>query len=212
MSFESASGVVLGRHMVREGDVLLSLFLKGMGLTSASARGAATGKVRFGGGTEPLVWGVFNLYHGRAGKKYLRDVDVADDMLPLRGRPEALFAAARWAKLLKRHLMKDTEGRHPADKLLANLYWNMKLLCSPELPVEAVEWRFIRRWLMDWGLAPDLPRCADCGLEGLELLRRAAAARAKDFLFLAPNLLRELESHRRLFHNASRRAESFLEM
>ncbi|MDR2523394.1 MAG: recombination protein O N-terminal domain-containing protein [Synergistaceae bacterium] len=210
MSFESASGVVLGRRMVGEGDLLLSLFLKGIGLTSASARGAAMGKVRFGGGTEPLVWGVFTLYLGRGGKKHLKGVDVADDMLPLRGRPEVLFAAVHWVKLLRRRLMEVTvdSPSHPSDGLLANLYWNMKLLCSPQIPVEAVEWRFLRRWLKDWGLAPALSQWADCWPNGLELLRRVAAAKVDDFLDL--DLLRALEPHRRLFRDAARRAESYL--
>ena len=119
---DAASGVVLARTAAGEGDLLLTLFLKGRGLIRASARGAASGRVRFGGGTEPLVWGSFRLHRGRGGGVYLNAVDVIDGMIPLRRRPEALRAAVRWAKLLTRHLMAE----HPADDLLANLYWNMR--------------------------------------------------------------------------------------
>ena len=96
--FKSASGTVLHRRVAGEGDLLLTLFLKGVGITFVSARGAASGKVRFGGGTEPLMWGNFKLYKGRSGGFHLKGVDVVDDLLKLRGRANAIFTAIRWAR------------------------------------------------------------------------------------------------------------------
>ena len=205
MGFESASGVVLGRRIAGEGNLNLTLFLKKLGVVYVSAPGAAGGKVRFGGATEPLVWGAFALYRTRddGGRLYLKSVDVVDDMLSLRSRPKALFAAARWSKLLARCLM---EG-HADDGLLVNLYWNMKLLCGG-LAAEAVEWRFMWRWLKAWGLAPEVSECAAGTASELELLRFVSAAKAQE---LESFELREaLESKGRLFADASRRAETFL--
>jgi len=214
MGFESASGVVLNRRVTGEGDLNLTLFLKGLGIAYASAKGAAGGRVRFGGATEPLVWSSFALYRPKddGGKLYLRSVDVADGMLPIRSRPEALFAAVRWFKLLKRHLM----AGYADNGLLANLYWNMKLLCG-DWPVEAVEWRFMWRWLKAWGLAPDISEFAPIGKNApntknadseLELLRFVSVAKPSD---LEPTIPREiLESKKRLFADAARRAETFL--
>jgi len=205
MGFESASGVVLNRRTTGEGDLNLTLFLKGLGVAYVSAKGAAGGKVRFGGATEPLVWGSFALYRPRddVGRLYLKSIDVADGMLTLRSRPEALFAAARWSKLLTRHLM---EG-HADDALLTNLYWNMKLLCS-SLPVEVAEWRFIWRWLKAWGLAPEVSECAACTASELELLRFVSTAKTPELESFDSRKV--LESRRRLFADASRRAETFL--
>ncbi len=157
--FKAASGTVLHRRIAGEGDLLLTLFLRGLGLTFVSARGAASGKVRFGGGTEPLMWGNFRLYKGRGGGYHLRSVDVVDDLLKLRGNQEGIFAAVRWAKLLMRHIPQG----HPFDELLANFYWNLKLLDGGECSVEVAEWRFMWRWLKLQGLAPDLFRCLRCG-------------------------------------------------
>lgn len=157
--FKSASGVVLRRTLAGEGDLSLTLFLREKGMLRLFARGAATGKVRFGGGSEPLVWGAFKYYQGRGGGLYLESVDIADDMFSLRHRREGLFAAVRWVKLLMRFL----PAGHTADDLLAGLYWNMKLLGNTEIPVEAADWRFFWRWLKGWGLAPDLSRCGLCG-------------------------------------------------
>jgi DNA repair protein RecO (recombination protein O) len=205
MGFESASGVVLKRRIAGEGDLNLTLFLKGLGIAYVSAKGAASGKVRFGGSTEPLVWGSFALYRprGEAGRLYLKSVDVADDMLALRSRPETLFAAARWSKLLTRHLM---EG-HADDGLLANLYWNMRLMCGG-LPVEAVEWRFIMRWLKSWGLAPEVSKCATGTASDCELLRFVSIAKTPELESFEPK--EALAGKKRLFADASRRAETFL--
>ena len=186
----------------------LTLFLKKLGVVYVSAKGAAGGKVRFGGATEPLVWGAFALYKPRddGGKLYLKSIDVADDMLSLRSRPEALFAAARWAKLLMRRLM---EG-HADDELLANLYWSMKLLCG-NLPVEVAEWRFMWRWLKAWGLAPDVFELAKnmaCAASELELLRFVSAARTAELESFMPK--EALMSKRRFLADATRRAETFL--
>jgi DNA repair protein RecO len=210
--FASASGVVLNRRVLGEGDLYLTLFLKGWGIVFVSARGAASGKVRFGGGTEPLVWGTFTLYQGKGGeggKSYLKGVDVADDMLELRSRAGALFAVIRWAKLLTRHLPVG----HPSDDLLANLYWSMKLTAGGEIPIEALEWRFLWRWLKSWGLAPSLADCLDCVPGELELLRKVAAAKSSELeAFVSQNssLKRTLDERRRLFANAARRIETFL--
>ena len=205
MGFETASGVVLNRRIAGEGDLLLTLFLKGLGVSYVSAKGAAGGKVRFGGATEPFVWGAFALYRPRdeGGRLYLKSVDVADDMLALRSRPEALLAAARWCRLLVRSLM---EG-HADDALLANLYWNMKLLCGG-LPVKAVEWRFIWRWLKAWGLAPEVSECASGTAAELELLRFVSIAKTPELESFESK--EALESCKLIFADASRRAETFL--
>jgi DNA repair protein RecO (recombination protein O) len=200
LSFQPASGTVLNRRIAGEGDLLLTLFLRGTGTVFASARGGGAGKVRFGGGTEPLVWGAFSLYESK-GRRHVRSVDVADAMPRLRGKPEALLAAARWARLLTRRLPME----HPDDQLLANLYWCMKLL-DEGFPAPAAEWRFLWRWLKSWGLAPgwEAFRGPDT-----ETLRRTAAARTED-LAGSPGDWGALAGRAALFADAARRAEFFL--
>ncbi|MBQ9565422.1 MAG: DNA repair protein RecO C-terminal domain-containing protein [Synergistaceae bacterium] len=153
-----ASGAVLARSKMGEGGLRLTLFLKGQGILRASAPGAEAGRVRFGGGTEPFAWGTFHLRRGRGGGLSLSGVDVADDLLGLRRRPEAIRTAVRWSRLLTRFLPPE----QPADELLANLYWNMRLLSNPAILPAAAEWRFLYRWLADWGIAPDMAHCSRC--------------------------------------------------
>jgi DNA repair protein RecO (recombination protein O) len=193
---------VLNRRVAGEGDLLLTLFLKGSGMVFVSARGGGAGKVRFGGGTEPLMWGTFSLYEGGGGRRHLKSADAADDMLKLRSRPDTLFAAIRWAKLLMRRLPPE----HPADDLLANFYWSMKLL-DGGFPAAAAEWRFLWRWLKNWGLAPDLSAFSGVPEADIELLRRVAAAKAEPGVAVNREAL---TARSPLFADASRRAEFFL--
>jgi DNA repair protein RecO (recombination protein O) len=183
----------------------MTLFLKGEGKVFVSARGGGAGRVRFGGGTEPLMWGVFALYEGREGRRSLKAADAADDMLKLRRRPDAIFAAVRWAKLLTRRLPPE----HPSDELLANFYWSMKLL-DGGFPAAAAEWRFLWRWLKNWGLAPDWSAFSGVPEADIDLLRRIAAAKMEDGAAADSAARDSLAAREPLFRNASRRAEFFL--
>ncbi len=146
---QNNSGVVLSRSRSGESSLKLTLFLKNRGIIYTLAPGAVGGRTKFGGGTEPFVWGVFNLRQGKNNGFYLTDVDIADDMIGLRRRPEALFIAIKWGRLITRYLISE----NPDDELLANLYWNMRILCCENIPVDIADWRFIWRWLMLWGLS-----------------------------------------------------------
>ena len=52
--------------------------------------------------------------------------------------------------------MKYLPAEQPDNDLLQNLFWSMKLLNVPAIPVDAVSWRFFWLWLEGWGLAPEL--------------------------------------------------------
>ncbi|NLB82771.1 MAG: DNA repair protein RecO [Synergistaceae bacterium] len=151
------SGVVLRRIAAREGDLSLYLFLRSVGPVWVSAPGAARGRVRFGGASEPLVWGNFNLYKGPR-RLYLKSVDVKEDFWLLRKQPIVLRRLLEWDRLLCRYLLPG----HPSDEILALFYWSSLLLASG-LPPPVGEWRFLWRWLHCEGLAPSLRECAACG-------------------------------------------------
>lgn len=146
----SASGVVLKRSISAEGDLVADLFLKEFGRTSAVAKGAGRGSVRFGGATEPLIWGTFNLYKGK-GRFIINSIDIKHDCLRLRSSEARLISAIKWVKLL----IKYVEERRPDDKVLSCFYWSLILL-EEGVPVQAAEFRFIWRWLNIWGIAPEL--------------------------------------------------------
>jgi len=117
-------GVVLRRVDTPEGNRRVYLFLAHQGPLWASAPGAARGKVRFGGSTEPMVWGIMHLYRG-PNRYYLRDVDVRKDFWSLRARPGAMRRAVEWIRTVSLALLP----MHPCDELLPILYWS---LCSLE--------------------------------------------------------------------------------
>jgi DNA repair protein RecO (recombination protein O) len=149
--FYSAVGTVLRRKISAEGDVVLDLFLKGLGRLPVHIRGGGRGSVRFGGATEPLVWGEFELYKcGKGGRLILRSVEVKYFSLKLRNSKEVILTAFNWIKMLIMYL---EEGRAD-DKVLSCFFWGLKLL-EEDVPVEIADWRFVWRWLNIWGLAPE---------------------------------------------------------
>ena len=160
--FDKRTGVVLKRGSYLEGDLALLLFLKSSGATWCYVPGASKGSVRFGGALEPLVWGRYQLYRSKR-RVYIREVEVNDDFWELRKHPKAVFMAVHMVKMLEKNLILG----YPYDTLLILFYWALKALQKGIEP-ELVNARFLWRWLLDWGIAPDLQRCVSCGspLEG----------------------------------------------
>lgn len=153
-------GVVLRRKDSNEGDRSIYALLEKEGPVWLLAPGAARGKVRLGGATDPLVWGTFHIYRG-PNRWYLREIDVRKDFLSLRSSPSRIRCAAEWAS----SLVKYTFPGHASDDLLPIFYWSLCILESGSLRVDLADWRFYWRWLKSWGLAPDLERCQGCGVE-----------------------------------------------
>lgn len=145
-NFVTAKGITLWREQSGENFLSVRLFLQGEGIVRVSSK-------NFMGDSEPLIWAVYDLRkNSRSSKYFVIDIDVKDDMLALKRRREALFTALKWVKFL----MKYVPYEHSDDFLLANLYWNMKLLSQPSIPHSAAEWRFLWIWLENWGIAPDI--------------------------------------------------------
>ena len=151
-------GVVLRRRDTNEGDRSVYVLLREEGPVWLIAPGGARGKVRFGGATDPLVWGTFHIYRG-PNRWYLREVDVRKDFLLLRKHPSRIRRAAEWAA----SLVKYTLPGHASDDLLPIFYWSLCVLESGRLREDLADWRFYWRWLRSWGLAPNLERCQECG-------------------------------------------------
>ncbi len=152
-------GVVLKRGNFMEGDMSVQLFLKDSGTTWVYLPGASRGSVRFGGAVEPLVWGRYQLYQSRR-RTYLKEVEVTEDFWELRRVPEAVMQAARLIGLFDKYLI----AGYPYNDLLISFYWALKAL-TQKVPSSVVNARFLWRWLLSWGIAPDLARCVSCGRE-----------------------------------------------
>lgn len=151
-------GVVLRRTDSPEGNRSIYVLLENEGPIWLLAPGAARGKVRFGGSTDPLVWGTFHIYRG-PNRSYLREVDVRKDFWSLRASPQRIRQAVEWSVSIARYTLPG----HPCDDLLPIFFWSLCLLEAPEIRDDLSDWRFYWRWLRSWGLAPELGRCESCG-------------------------------------------------
>lgn len=153
-----AKGVVLRRLETTTGDRNIYFFLEKYGPTWIYVPGGGRGKFRFGGATEPLVWGTVDIYRTSNNRCYLKNLDVKEDFWTLRKIPDRLKFAMEWAKLLAQVLLPQEKN----DEVLGLFYWSMKLLEDFEIPPELVEWRFLSRWLKLWGIAPETRMCSEC--------------------------------------------------
>ena len=154
--YYSETGTVLKRRDAsREGQSLL-LFLRQLGPRWVTAP-AGNSKNRFGGGTEPLVWGEFSLYQSPS-VLTLKAVEVKEDFLSLRTEPQKLLAALR----VYRRAAEAAPVSFENDALL-KLLWNTLLQLRENVPPFIAEFRFAWRALSLMGSAPAFDRCTGCG-------------------------------------------------
>jgi DNA repair protein RecO (recombination protein O) len=149
------------------------LFLRGIGAVWVSAPG---GGGRFRGGIEPFTWGSFLLYQSPR-SLYLKNVEIAEDFLPLRSSAAALMCAARWHKELSKRMMPG----HGEDALISLLWGSMKNL-SRNLSPLLLDIRFVWRWANLWGVAPSLDLCPECGSPLAEASGNPVSASPAGFL------------------------------
>jgi DNA repair protein RecO (recombination protein O) len=153
--YTQAGTVLQRRDSSKEGQSLL-LFLRDMGPRWVYAP-AASAKSRFGGMTEPLVWGTFNLYQS-PGRLYFQGAEIREDFLSLRSSPKLLMTALRFYKRTAKVLLVG----HESNSAL-NILWSSLLLLKENCPSEIVELRFTWKLLKTVGLAPSLVNCVNCG-------------------------------------------------
>jgi DNA repair protein RecO (recombination protein O) len=153
--YSHAGTVLLRKDSSATGQSIL-LFLRDAGPRWVSAPGARGRKARFGGATEPLVWGEFSLYQSPQ-RLYLKSAEIKEDFLNIRQNPRRVTAAIRLYKRVARTLMEGAES----NKTLTSL-WSSMVLINGGCPPEAVEFRFSWRLLRSCGFAPSLRECARC--------------------------------------------------
>ncbi len=183
----TAKGVILAREPRGENLLWSTLFLQGIGMVGVSSK-------NFLGDSEPFVWGYFYFQQYRKSNRYfLFDTDIKDTMFRIRRRGlETLQIAFTCVKTIMKYLPYE----QPDDDLLANLYWFMKLLTLQAVPPSAAHWRFVWKWLTEWGIAPELKAfCSEWRFltEEMELLAQVAGINPKaiEALFLGkinPNI------------------------
>ncbi len=154
--YYTQTGTVLQRRDSSREGLSLLLFLRDMGPRWVNAP-AASSKNRFGGATEPLVWGTFDLYQS-PNKLYLQGAEIKEDFLALRSSPGQLMTALRFYKRLSKVLLVG----HESNQILTIL-WGAMLLLKEKCPVEIVDFRFTWKLLKAVGLAPSLQHCVNCG-------------------------------------------------
>lgn len=153
--YKQTGTVLKRRDSSREGQSLL-LFMRGFGPRWVNAPGASS-KNRFGGATEPLVWGEYSLYQSPSAL-YLKGAEVREDFLSLRRSPGPLLTALR----LYRTVASESPLNCENDALL-RLLWSTMVQLRDGAPHQIVEFRALWKTLANFGVAPSLEFCSQCG-------------------------------------------------
>ena len=154
--YYAQTGTVLQRRDSAKEGQSLQLFLRDLGPRWVNAP-AASGKNRFGGATEPLVWGEFCLYQSPK-YLYLKGAEIKEDFLSLRDDASRLMTALRFYKMVSKVVM----ATHESNQILT-LLWSAMILLKENCPAPIVEFRFAWKLLNALGLAPSLQQCVKCG-------------------------------------------------
>ncbi|MBR4401267.1 MAG: DNA repair protein RecO [Synergistes sp.] len=147
--------VLLRRDSAKEGQSVL-IFMRELGPRWITAP-RANAKNRFGGATEPLTWARYSLYQSPS-RLYLQEAEVKEDFITLRRSGSSLLCAARLYKLTSREAPAACEN----DALLRAL-WNAMVQLKEGCPADAVEFRYVWKFLNTMGLAPSYSICVSCG-------------------------------------------------
>jgi DNA repair protein RecO (recombination protein O) len=173
-------GVVLRRWYAGEYDKWVSLFTPDYGKLRLRVRGARKPKSKMGMLTEPMNRLKARVIEGRA-QKLLVQPQLARGYVNSRAELERLSIALALCETLDRWLPEE----HPEPEVYETLVDALESLECGALP-EAVAAQALWRWLALLGYAPELGRCARCGvvsgaeggsfviIEGQLLCRRCA--------------------------------------
>ena len=154
--YYTQSGTVLKRRESSKDGQSLLLFMRDLGPRWVQAP-AASGKNRFGGAAEPLVWSEYNLYQSPSAL-YLKGAEVREDFIELRSSAESLMTALGFYRLISGVVMTAQESNE-----LLKILWSAMTLLRGGTPPAITDFRFTWRLLNALGLAPSLTQCVLCG-------------------------------------------------
>lgn len=151
-------GIVLGAYDFGDSSKIIDLFTMGYGRISVMAKGARRPKSRLVNLCEPFVEGEYNLIHGKQ-FEYLKDGEIIDAHLALRGSIRRLSAATYCCELARRILLEDSD-----DDVFRLLQAGLSAVeAASETRLSKVLAAFVLKLASFIGFRPSLSRCVICG-------------------------------------------------
>jgi len=156
----NTDGYVLRIVPYQDNDLILTALTVDLGKITMFVKGARRPRSRFGPEIDLLSYSEFIILNGR-NIKPLREATLKEYYPRLKENYDHLTSALHSAKLLS-HLVRDDQKDTNSMKLFSAL---LNTLNQEETDVSLYELAYKLRLLDNFGVAPQLDRCARCGQE-----------------------------------------------
>ncbi len=160
MGLVKAEGLITRAVKYGEDSMILTIVTKELGLISAIAGRVRTAKSKVRAGTQLLVYGKFDMFHGR--EKSLYHINEAQPIQPFTGLRESLdkFAyAAYFCEIINKLIPENS----PDEELLRLVLNTLYLLAEDRVPPPTLKTVLEFRAAAQAGYAPDTTQCSACG-------------------------------------------------
>ena len=156
--YQKAEGLILRQTEYRDSDTLLTVLLRGQGLTTLKARGVRSARSRLRGACQLFCYAEFTYFDYR-GYATINEAQPIEQFIPLRTQLERLSLASYVAEVVQMVSQEDVQS----DTLLSLSLNTLYALCYLSLPLAQVKAAFELRVACHAGYEPDLSGCQICG-------------------------------------------------
>lgn len=153
-------GIVIHEMQIKDHDKRIIIFSKEYGKMVVFANGAKRMKSPLLGGTQPFVFGEFQLYEGR-NSYTLKQVDILESFYQIRENIDTLYTGLYFLEVIGSVIQE----MDPSPELLRLLYVSLMALKTRAVKTSIVKMVFEFRSVAMLGFAPDLSACIQCGNE-----------------------------------------------
>ncbi|MCX7746718.1 MAG: DNA repair protein RecO [Clostridia bacterium] len=160
MGYVKSSGVVIKEVSFGEADKIITVFAKGRGKITASAKGAKRPKSRLAAGTQLLCFSDFTMFKGKEIYS-INSCEVIEPFYEMRSDVVKLTYAAHLIDIIDDVIQEEQPSSKVLQLFLNSLYMLAKTDKSPELIIRIFEIRL----LSILGYTPYIRSCMECGTE-----------------------------------------------
>ena len=154
------TGMILSATPIGEYDKRIVILTKEKGKISAFAKGARRQNSPLMGVTNPFSFGEFMLYEGRTSYNVMQ-ANISNYFMELSADLEAAYYGFYFMEIADYY----TKEYNDETQMLKLLYQTMRALASGKISRELVRYIFELKVLAVNGEAPEVFRCANCGVD-----------------------------------------------
>ena len=161
----TVTGMILSATPIGDYDKRIVILTKERGKISAFAKGARRQNSPLMGVTNPFSFGEFELYEGRSSHNVMQ-AHISNYFMEFSADFEGAYYGFYFMEIADYY----TKEYNDEKQMLKLLYQTMRALASGKINRELVRYIFELKTLVIQGEAPEVFRCANCGVDDREMI------------------------------------------